>query len=314
LRITAQLIETATGSHVWADRWDCGLTDIFETQDEITARIQNAIGGVLVKTEAGRASRFGQVNLQAWQLRMQAWDGFHRWDRQACLLGLQLGREAIRLEPNESDGYVATASCLYVLALSGWAESSRKSFDEALALLSQAIGLDGEDAMAYSMMGASLLALGRHEEAVFQVRRGSALSPGSYYGALSSGIVLGYCGEPEESLTFIDTAVRVSPRDPRIYVVYQSRCVPLFALDRYAEVIGAAQRVMRQLPDWTEAFTMQAAAFAKLGRIDEARGAVKSLLALDAKYSLNRALGRHPYRKPADRDKLASSLMQAGLS
>ncbi len=89
LRITSQLIETATGSHIWADRWDCGLTDIFETQDEITARIQNAIGDTLVKTEARRASRCGQVNLQAWQLRMQAWDGFHRWDRQGCLRGVR---------------------------------------------------------------------------------------------------------------------------------------------------------------------------------------------------------------------------------
>jgi Flp pilus assembly protein TadD len=88
----------------------------------------------------------------------------------------------------------------------------------------------------------------------------------------------------------------------------------LFVLDRYAEVVGATQRVMRQLPTWTEAFTMQAAGYAKLGRIDEARGAVKSLLALDAKYSLKRALGRHPYRNAADRDKLASGLMQAGLS
>jgi adenylate cyclase len=168
--------------------------------------------------------------------------------------------------------------------------------------------------MAYSMMGISLLALGRHDEAVFQVRRAFSLSPGSYYAALCSGIVLGYCGEPDESLGFIDTAVRVSPRDPRIYSIYQSRCAPLFVLDRYAEVVGATQRVMRQLPTWTEAFTMQAAGYAKLGRIDEARGAVKSLLALDAKYSLKRALGRHPYRNAADRDKLASGLMQAGLS
>ena len=75
MRITSQFIETATGNHIWADRFDCALTDIFDTQDEITARIQNAIGDTLVKTEAVRASRSGQVNMQAWQLRMQAWEG-----------------------------------------------------------------------------------------------------------------------------------------------------------------------------------------------------------------------------------------------
>jgi adenylate cyclase len=313
LRITSQLIETATGSHIWADRWDCGLTDIFEMQDEITARIQNAIGDTLVKTEAGRASRCGQVNLQVWQLRMQAWEGFHRWDRQGCLRGVELGREAMRLDPYESESYVATASCLYVLALSGWTESSREAFNEAVALLSRAISLDAEDAMAYSMLGVLLLAVGRHDEAMVQVRRAFALAPGSYYAALCSGIVLGYCGEPHDSLRLIETAVRVSPRDPRIYATYQSQCAPLFVLDRYVEVVGATQRVMRQLPTWPEAFTMQAAALARLGRLEEARCAVDSLLALDARYSLKRALRRHPYRNIADRDKLASALTQAGL-
>jgi adenylate cyclase len=125
LRITGQLIETTTGSHIWADRWDCGLADIFQTQDEITARIENAISDALVRSEAGRISRSGQANIQAWQLRIQAWEGFHRWHRQACLRGVELGREAIRLDPSESDGYAATASCLYTLAMSGWAASGQ---------------------------------------------------------------------------------------------------------------------------------------------------------------------------------------------
>ena len=127
LRVTGQLIETATGTHIWADRWDCGLADIFQTQDEITARIENAIGDALVRSEAGRISRSGQANIQAWQLRIQAWEGFHRWHRQACLRGVEIGREAIRLDPSESDGYAATASCLYALAMSGWAASGREA-------------------------------------------------------------------------------------------------------------------------------------------------------------------------------------------
>jgi len=314
LRITSQLIETATGNHIWADGFDCGLTDVFETQDEITARIQNAIGDTLVKTEAVRASRSGQVDMQAWQLRMQAWEGFHRWDRLGCLRGVELGQQAIRLDPYESDGYVVKASCLYVLALSGWAESSRKAFDEAIGLLSRAINLDADNAMAYSMLGVMLLAVGRHDEAVLQIRRAFALAPGSYYAALCSGIVLGYCGEPNEALRFIETAVRVNPRAPSIYAIYQSQCAALFVLDRYEEVVSATQRVMRQLPDWTEALTMQAAGLAGLGRIDEARSAVESLLKLDKRYSLKRALRRHPYRNAVDCDKLANALIEAGLS
>src|SRR4029077_6149108 len=82
LRITGQLIETGAGSHIWADRWDCELADIFHTQDEITARIENAIGDAVVRTEAGRLSRSGRANIEAWQLRIQAWEGFHRWHRE----------------------------------------------------------------------------------------------------------------------------------------------------------------------------------------------------------------------------------------
>ena len=127
-------------------------------------------------------------------------------------------------------------------------------------------------------------------------------------------MVLGYCGEPQEALKWFDAAIRINPRDPRIYATYQSRCVPLFVLDQHDEVINAAQLVMRQLPAWTEALTMQAASYARLGRIDEARKVVESLLAINSRYSLNRALRRHPYRNDADRTKLASALMQAGLS
>jgi TolB-like protein/Flp pilus assembly protein TadD len=314
LRITSQLIETATGSHVWADRWDCELADIFDTQDELTARIQNAIGGTLVKTEAQRASHSGRANIQAWQLRMQAWQGFHRWDRDSCLRGVELGREAMRRDPNESDGYVATASCLYALGMSGWAVSGREAMIEAVGLLSEASNLDSEHAMAHSVLGVVLLSIDRHDEAVSQVRRGSELAPGSYYPALSCGIVLAYCGEPREALTWLATAIRVSPRDPRLYGAYQAQCTSLFVLDQYEEVVRAAERVMRQLPTWTEAFTMQAAAFAELGNLDEARRAVESLLSLDVKYSVKRALKRHPYRNVADRNKLASALVKAGLS
>jgi adenylate cyclase len=314
LRITGQLIETATGTHIWADRWDCGLADIFQTQDEINARIENAIGDALVRSEAGRISRSGQANIQAWQLRIQAWEGFHRWHRQACLRGVDLGREAIRLDPSESDGYAVTASCLYALAMSGWAASGREAMNEAISLLSRAINLDADHAMAYTILGVCLLSVGRHDEAASQVNRGSELAPGSYYAAVGRGIVLGYCGEPQESLRSVATALRVSPRDPRIYATYQARCAPLFVLDRFEEVVSAAQYIMRLLPDWPEGLTMQAAALAKLGRTDEARHAIGRLLGLDSQYSVARALRRHPYRDAADRDKLADALRQAGLT
>jgi len=313
LRITGQLIETSTGSHIWADRWDCGLADIFEAQDEITARIQNAIGVALNTNEARQVSRAGR-NIQAWQLRVQAWEGFYRWDREGLLRGVELAREAIRLEPKESDAYVAAGSCLYSLALSGWVPSGRETIAEAVTLLTRAVNLDPENAMACTMLGVSLLAVGRPDEAVSQVARGSELAPGSYYGAVGSGIVLGYCGRPLESIISLDTALRVSPRDPRIYATYQSKCAPLFALDRYEDVVNAAQRVMRFLPEWPEALTMQAAALAMLRQVPEARRVVEGLLKLDARYSVKRALSRHPYRNAEDRDKLSKALVEAGLS
>ena len=182
---------------------------------------------------------------------------------------------------------------------------------EAVRLLSRAINLDANNGMAYTLLAVALLSVGRHDEAVPQVKRGSELAPGSYYAAVGSGIVLGYCGEPQDSLRSIATTVRVSPRDPRIYATYQARCAALFVLDRFEEVVSAAERVMRLLPDWTEGLTMQAAAFTKLGRVDDAHHAIERLLKLDAHYSVKRALRKHPYRDPQDRDKLANALMHA---
>src|SRR5262249_56507296 len=109
----------------------------------------------------------------------------------------------------------------------------------------------------------------------------------------------------EDALESIATAVRVSPRDPRIYATYQAQCAALFVLDRFEEIVSAAQRIMRMLPDWTEGLTMQAAALARLGRTQDAHHAVERLLGLDVQYSVRRALRKHPYRDAADRDKLA---------
>ncbi|WP_192859558.1 adenylate/guanylate cyclase domain-containing protein [Bradyrhizobium sp. DOA9] len=314
IRITGQLIETATGSHVWADRWDSELEDIFELQDQITARIHNAIGGTLVKTEATRARQSGLANVQAWQLRIQAWDGFHRWDREGCLRGVDLGRRATEIDPTESDGYTVTAGCLYAIASSGWTTTGQQAMSEALALASRAVNLDPGNAVAHTLLGMTLLSFDRHDEAVSHVKRGSELSPGSYSCSLGTAMVLGYCGEPKDSLNWFEVIFRINPRDPRLYAAQQSMCVPLFALDRYEEVVKAAQGVMRQIPNWTEAFTMQAAAYAKLGRLIEAGTAVEHLREIDPEYSVKRALRRHPYRDAADRDKLAGALRQAGIS
>lgn len=314
LRITGQLIEAATGAHIWADHWDSELADIFDMQDQITARIHNAIGGTLIITEASRVRKSGPASIQAWQLRVQAWDGFNRWDREGCLRGVELGRRAIELDPDESDGYTVTATCLYAIASSGWTKTGQAAMSEALALLSRAVNLDAANAFAHSFLGVALLSFDRHDEAVSHVKRGSELSPGSYWTSVGTAMTLGYCGEPEESLTWFEKTLRVNPCDPRIYSAQQSMCVPLFALDRYDEVVRAAQRVMRHIPNWTEAFTMQAAAYAKLGRLDEARVAIERLLCIDPQYSVRRALRRHPYRDATDRDKLADALSQAGLT
>ena len=314
LRINGQLIEATSGTHVWADHWDSELTDIFDLQDQISARIHNAIAGTLITTEANLARKSGQANIQAWQLRVQAWDGFSRWDREGCLKGVELGRRAIELDPGESDGYTVAALCLFAIASSGWTTSGQAAMSEALALSSRAVNLDAGNAVAHSTLGIALLSFERHDEAVLHVKRGSELNPGSYYTSLSTAMTLGYCGEPEESLNWFETTLRVNPRDPRIYSTQQSMCVPLFTLDRYDEVVRAAQRVMRQIPNWTEAFTMQAAAYAKLGRLDEARAAVERLHCIDPQYSVRRALRRHPYRDAADRGKLAEALTQAGLT
>jgi adenylate cyclase len=314
LRITGRLIEAESGMQIWSDHWDCDLADIFESQDQITARIHHSVGGTLIRTEAARTPRAGHANIQAWQLRVQALDGFHRWDRDGCLRGVERGRQAIELDPEESDGYAVTAACLFAIASSGWTVRGRAAMSEVVELSSHAINLDAENAVAYSLLAVALLSFDRHDEAVLQARHGSELAPSGYSASVITGLVLGYCGEPHESLKWFEVAFRVSPRDPRIYSTYQSRCVPLFVLDRYEEVIRSSQRVIRQIPDWTEAHTFQAAAHARLGQMDEARGAIESLRRIDPQYSIKRALRRHPYRDAVDRDKLADALRRAGLT
>lgn len=313
MRLNVTLVDCRNHGSLWSERFDAPMEDLFVVQDEITARITNSIRVTIGQSEARTSRKLTQQSLRAWQLRAQVLDLFYRWNRADMLLALELCRRGIELAPDEAEGYADHAACLWAAAMSGWLPSGASAIDEALVAATRAVNLDDSLPKAHYCMAMVLIGMGRHGEAVAVAQRGCELGPGDFSVNLVLGQALAYAGRYDEALPYLDSALRLSPRDPMLFGVYQVRSIALFGLGRYEELIASVQRVARQLPEWVQSHTMIAAGFAALGNVEQASHAIDEACKLDPKLTVQRVMRRHPFRIEDDALRLARYLRVAGL-
>lgn len=173
-------------------------------------------------------------------------------------------------------------------------------------MAARAINLDEALTIGHNAMASVLVGLRRHDEAVAAAQRACELAPGDFAATSQLGQSLAYAGRYEEALPHLERALRLSPKDPMIYWVYQSRSIALFGLERYEGLIASARRVSRQLPEWVDAHLMVAAGYIGLGDPESAAQAVAGARTLDPRLTLRRVLRRHPIRNEADAARLAA--------
>jgi TolB-like protein/tetratricopeptide (TPR) repeat protein len=284
VRITAQLIDATTGAHVWAERYDRRLDDIFALQDEITLSIVGAIEPSLRDAEIERVRRKRPDSLDAYDLVLRATPHIYMVMPGEAMKAVPLLEEALALDPGYAGAHGLLAWCHEVLFVrAGCKEENRLA---AIRHARAAVSLGRDDATALAL-GAFVIAMVEHDRdtAIESFEQALALSPSSSYALFLGCAVLAYAGEAERAIDWGTRALRISPFDRLAFTPFHALAVAHFMRGRYEEAANAARRAIQFNPNFSVSHSFLAAALAKLGRIEEAKAAAAQVLALDPSFS-----------------------------
>jgi adenylate cyclase len=310
-RITGQLIDAMTGAHIWADRFERDLTDIFALQDEVTVAVVSAIEPNLLQAEIAMATRRRPENLTAYDFYLRARQQFRLATREGMAEAVRLAHRALELDPRFGSAAALAGVCHMRNVLSGYVVDPRFDRKEAVQLSRLALSIDNSDPETLARAAiTSAFMIGDSEGEIEMADRAVALNPNSYSTWNSRGHVYRIAGLPEEAIRSFERAIRISPEDPRLHVAFTAMGFALIELDRFDEAIVAAKKAQRQSPSYPTAYCCLASAFAHLGRDAEARKAAARLLEVDPAFTTSKWIARGGQSKAK---RLIEGLRKAGL-
>jgi TolB-like protein len=313
VRITAQLIEAATGSHVWAERYDAALADVFAVQDEITGSIVAAIEPQLYAAENFRARRKHPENMDAWDLVVRALSHYWRVTRQDNIAAQALLEHAIALDPNYGQALGVLAASRTFGAGMGWANMAtalRSAEHAALA----AIEADSEDPWAHHALGGVCLQTRRFDDSLAEFELALRLNPSFSLAQGNYGLVLTYCERWEEGADAAFRALRLSPRDPLAAIYQGIAAYAAFVGRDYDAAMRLAREAIRQRCDYVGAHRVFTAAAAMAGEIDVAKAALQELRRAQPNVSLAWIASHVPIKQDAAREHYLDAFRRAGLN
>jgi adenylate cyclase len=288
VRISGQLIDAVTGTHIWADRFERDLTDIFALQDEVTVAVVSAIQPKLLQTEIALAARRRPENLTAYDLYLRAMPQFYLATREGLAEAIKLAHRALELDPRFGLAAALAGVCHMQSVLWGYAIDPKFERNEAVRLLRLALSLDDNDPDILALAAViSSFMVGDCESEIEWTDRAVALNPNSFLAWGCRGQVYRIAGLPEEAVRSFEHAIRMSPVDPRLHLTFAGMGTAFIELRRFNEAIVAGKKALRQNPSFSAAYRCLASAFAHLGRDAEAREAAASLLEVDRAFTIS---------------------------
>lgn len=314
LRITGQLIDASTGAHLWADRFEGGLEDVFELQDHVTSSVIGAIAPKLEQAEIERAKRKPTESLDAYDYYLRGMASVHRWTKEGVSEALKLFFKAIELDPEFASAHGAAAWCYYWRKANGWIIDRAQEISETVRLASRAAELGSDDAVALSFSGLALGYVGGDPEAgAAMVDRALALNPNLAIAWSASGFLRLFLGDHDLAIEHTARAMRLSPLDPLIFHMHHvTACAHYFA-GRHDEAWPMAERACRERPNFLAALRAAAVSNAFAGRPNEARAYIARALELDPELCLSNLNDRVGPFRAKDFAKYADGLRKAGL-
>lgn len=286
VRITAQLIDAGTGHHVWAERYDRDLSDIFELQDEMTQTIAGAIEPELNAVERERAANTSPENLDAWEMYQYGLWNMWTWTQEGIDKGIETFKQAIGLDPGFAPAHAYLSYSLYLKVILGWADEPDALLSEGLASAERAIQCDNRDPVSYFSAGRIQIMLGNHDASIGAIGTALELNPNFAHANHALGFALTLAGEYEPAKLAAQKAIQLSPRDPALCAFTVCHALTFVLAGEKEEALAWAKKTVqigKPTGYWGPA--MLAAAHANLGQMKQARRYVAE--ALEAKPDLS---------------------------
>ncbi len=312
IRITGQLIEAETGNHIWAERYDRALDDVFAIQDEITENVIGCIQPGVYAAEHDRLRRKPPKSLDSWESFVRGMFLYSQHSDSGTKNAIKMFDHAIKLDACYAQAHGLRAVCLAWRAFQGW-ENRDKAFAEAADGADRAVACDPGEPWAYLAHGVIAVANRRDPEAVAAFSRAIDESPNFAYAHGLMGAAHAFGGRPDQAIQCIDRGVRLSPRDifGEEYDLYYA--FAYFQAGKYAEATAAAQRAIQQRPGHPTLYMMAAASYGLAGETDKAKRAVIQLTNLVPDISAEGVEETFLYNLQEDRSRLAKGLRAGGL-
>jgi TolB-like protein len=312
VRITAQLNDTATGSHIWAERYDRDLVDVFAVQDEITDAIVTAIEPQIYVAENFRSRRKPPNSVDAWDLVMRALS--HHWRVTRCDSAAAQGllEKAIAIDPNYGQALALSATNHMFGVHLGWADIATVAPIAERAALA-AIAADSEDAWAHTALGSVYFSTRRLDDSLAEFELALQLNPNFSLAQGYYGLALSYSGRWQDAYVATQRAIRLSPRDPSSAIYYGVATYAQFVGKNYSEAIALAREATRQRGDLTGAYRVLTVAAGMAGQIDVAKAALLELRRTQPNISLAWISTQLPWRLDSDREHYLEGFRRAGL-
>jgi adenylate cyclase len=310
VRITAQLVDASTGYHIWAERYDREVNDIFALQDEVTQQIVRAMAVRLTEAEKIRLGRPPTGVLEAYDLVLRGTVERHRTTREGNAEARRLFVQALDLDPNYASAYLGLAWT----HLQSWQllwTTDREGLERARELGDKAIALNDTLVGAYHLLGQVHLWMKEHDRAIALAERAVALAPNDADGYETLAEILGWSGRPEESISQIRHAMRLNPHYPFFYLWTLGH--GYYLVGRRQEALDAFARLAHENPNFFPTYAYSAVLFGELGRVKEARESWEKAGHLNRGASMLNLRDRIPYKRPADLDRLLSAAHRAGM-
>jgi adenylate cyclase len=313
VRITAQLIDAIEDQHLWAERYDRDLEDIFAVQDEVTQAIVTTIEPELMNTERQRARRKSTANLTAWEAYQRGLWHIYQYRREDTAMALELMHKATQLDPEFASAFAGIAYSMYVHIIMGDSDDRESDLQRGLKAGLTAVSLDDRDPFSHVGLGRLQIVRAEHEQAIASFGRALELNPSFALAHYGKGHSLWHCGHPDQSIICLDEAMRLSPRDPLMWTFLASKAIALFMLERYDEALDCSHRSQRYPVTAIWAHMAELATLGTLERQDEARGAIARALQIQPDLDMTFIRQALPVTHPASAEHFYGGLMKAGV-
>ncbi|WP_143270890.1 adenylate/guanylate cyclase domain-containing protein [Bradyrhizobium brasilense] len=291
VRIIGQLIDAATGVHLWADRFEGDLSDIFTLQDRMTESVVSAIEPKMFQTEIDLATR-RPSSLSAYDLCLRAIPHLYSFTPGGLAEALRLVSRALEMDPRYGFAATLAGSCHFQTVTQGWTADPKSDFAEGLRLLQLAVSIDGNDHLALSMRGYAAAWSGDFDTAREMVERAVAANPNAAFAWGARGWTYQVAGNSEEAIRSFERAVRLSPFDPLLFLRLTEMGDAFIRLGRFDEAVTAAKKALSQKQTFAASYCCLTTALAHLGREAEAREAATRLLELRPDFHISEWVAR----------------------